>query len=152
MIAHLEACNELAIDAVAHGNHPFGAILVGPDDEEILLTQGNVDTVRHAESELARYASSLFPHDYLWDCTLVSTFEPCAMCAGTMYWANIGKLVYGVSEARLRDLTGSDERNPTMTLPARTVLRSGQKQTKVFGPISEMESKLLSPHLEFWNR
>lgn len=150
MITHLKACNILAIEAVSSGNHPFGALLVAPDDEEVLLTHGNVDTVRHAESELARCASSLFPSDYLWKCTLVSTFEPCAMCAGTLYWSNIGNLVYGVSENKLRELTGSDERNPTMTLPARDVLKSGQKQIKVFGPIAEMEKELLAPHKEFW--
>nr|WP_309020650.1 nucleoside deaminase [Pelagicoccus sp. SDUM812003] len=151
MLSHLRACNEVAAIAVANGNHPFGAVLVAPDDEEILLTQGNVDTVRHAETELSRYASSLFPSDYLWNCTLVSSFEPCAMCSGTLYWANIGQLVYGVSEKRLLEVTGSDDRNPTLSLTCRNVLRSGQKRIKIHGPFPEIEDELLSLHADFWH-
>jgi tRNA(Arg) A34 adenosine deaminase TadA len=77
------------------GRHPFGAILIAPDGETVLAEQGNVDTVNHAESTLARSAATNFTPDYLWQCTLVTTVEPCAMCAGTQYWANIGRLVSG---------------------------------------------------------
>lgn len=151
MIAHLRACNEIAIQAVRDGHHPFGALLVGPDDEEILLTQGNVDVVRHAESELARAAAQKYPEDFLWNCTLVTTLEPCAMCAGTQYWANIGRLVYGVAETKLHELTGSDDRNPTLSLPSRVVIGSGQKQIQVHGPFPEVEAEIVAPHREFWN-
>ena len=51
MLAHLRAADEVAREAAAHGHHPFGAVLVGPDDR-ILMRQGNIDTVRHAETEL----------------------------------------------------------------------------------------------------
>ena len=54
--------------------------------------------------------------DFLWTCTLVSTGEPCAMCTGTLYWANIGRLVYGFEEAKLLALTGDHPENPTMSL------------------------------------
>jgi len=66
----------------------------GPDHETVLLEQGNVSTVNHAEAVLARTADLNFTPDYLWDCTLYTTVEPCAMCAATQYWANIGRLVY----------------------------------------------------------
>lgn len=151
MIKHLRACNEIAQRAVRRGHHPFGAILVAPDHEEVLLTQGNVSVIRHAESELARKAADLYTASYLWDCTLVSTLEPCAMCAGTQYWANIGRLVYGVAETKLHELTGSDERNPTLSLPSRSVLDSGQKGIQVFGPFPEVEVEIIAPHLDFWN-
>jgi tRNA(Arg) A34 adenosine deaminase TadA len=58
-------------------------VLVGPDDR-ILMRQGNIDTVRHAETELARRAAAAYPADLLWTCTLVSTGEPCAMCTGAL--------------------------------------------------------------------
>ena len=111
MLAHLRAADAVARDAAAHGHHPFGAVLVGPDDA-ILMRQGNIDTVRHAETELARRAAAAYPPEFLWTCTLVSTGEPCAMCTGTLYWANIGRLVYGFEETKLLALTGDHAGEP----------------------------------------
>ena len=112
VIRHLRRANEVARRAMALGRHPFGAILIAPDGETVLAEQGNVDTVNHAESVLARTAATNFTPDYLAQCTLVTTVEPCAMCAGTQYWANIGRLVYGMTERRLLDLTGEPRREP----------------------------------------
>jgi tRNA(Arg) A34 adenosine deaminase TadA len=151
MIAHLFAADAVARGAAAHGHHPFGAVLVGPDDA-ILMRQGNIDAVRHAETELARRAAATYSPEFLWTCTLVSTFEPCAMCTGTLYWANIGRLVYGVEEAKLLALTGDHVRNPTMSLSSRIVLGSGQKSIEVHGPFPEIEDKLIAPHGDFWRR
>lgn len=116
------------------------------------MRQGNLDTVRHAETELARRAAAAYEPEFLWQCTLVSTFEPCAMCAGTMYWANIGRLVYGVEETELLALTGDHAENPTMSLSSRTVLGSGQKKIEVFGPFPEIADEMLAPHRDFWKR
>ncbi|MET0599735.1 MAG: nucleoside deaminase [Mesorhizobium sp.] len=149
MIAHLRAAAAVARDAVAHGHHPFGAVLVGPDDA-ILMRQANIDVVRHAETELARRAAAAYPREFLWTCTLVSTGEPCAMCTGTLYWANIGRLVYGFEETKLLALTGDSPENPTMHLAARTVLGSGQKEVEVHGPFPELEEELIAPHRDFW--
>ena len=149
MIAHIRAADVVARDAVAHGHHPFGAVLVGPDDR-ILMRQGNINTVRHAETELARRAAAAYPPEFLWTCTLVSTGEPCAMCTGTLYWANIGRLVYGYEESKLLALTGDSPENPTMSLASRTVLDSGQKKIEVHGPFPELDEELLAPHRDFW--
>jgi tRNA(Arg) A34 adenosine deaminase TadA len=151
MLAHLRAADEVAREAAKHGHHPFGCVLVGPDDR-ILMRQGNIDTVRHAESELCRRAAAAYSADFLWTCTLVSTGESCAMCTGTLYWANIGRLVYGYEEAKLLAETGDHPENPTMSLAARTVLGSGQKRIEVVGPFPEIEDELLAPHRTFWRR
>jgi tRNA(Arg) A34 adenosine deaminase TadA len=151
MISHIRAADAVAHSAAKHGHHPFGAVLVGPDDT-ILMRQGNIDTVHHAEAELARRAAAAYPPEFLWTCTLVSTGEPCAMCTGTLYWANIGRLVYGFEEEKLLGLTGDHAANPTMNLASRTVLASGQKPVEVFGPFPEIEEELLSPHQTFWKR
>ena len=132
------------------GRHPFGAILVAPDGETVLAEQGNVDTVNHAESVLARTVALNYSADYLWDCTLVTTAEPCAMCAGTQYWANIGHLVYGVTEARLLQLTGNHSDNPTMDLPCRDVFARGQKAIDVIGPVPDVEAEITALHQDFW--
>ncbi len=151
MFAHLRSADAVAREAAEHGHHPFGCVLVGPDDR-VLMRQGNLDTVRHAETELARRAAASYRPEFLWQCTLVSTGEPCAMCAGTMYWANIGRLVYGFEETKLLALTGDHPENPTMTLSSRTVLGSGQKKIEVVGPFPEIEDELIAPHRDFWTR
>lgn len=149
MIAHIRMAGEVAKATMDHGHHPFGAVLVGPEGQ-ILMRQANINTVRHAETELARRAAEAYPPAFLWRCTLVSTGEPCAMCAGTLYWANIGRLVYGYAETALLALTGADPENPTLDLPARVVLGSGQKTIEVHGPFPELDDELLAPHRGFW--
>lgn len=147
---HLRRANEVARQALAQGHHPFGAILVAPDLETVLLEQGNVDTVNHAESVLARMAAGQYAPDFLWDCTLVTTVEPCAMCAGTQYWAHIGKLVFGLTERRLLGLTGNHAENPTLDLPCRSVFAAGQKAITVIGPVPEVEAEIAALHSSFW--
>ncbi|MEG2733616.1 MAG: nucleoside deaminase, partial [Clostridium sp.] len=100
---------------------------------------------------LAARASHEFAKDYLWDCTLYTTAEPCAMCAGAIYWANIGRVVYGMTERRLLELTGSNEQNPTFDLPCREVFAKGQKQITVVGPIEEVEVEAAKVHEGYWN-
>ena len=72
------------------------------------------------------------------------------MCAATQYWANIGRLVYGMSERRLLELTGNHGENPTMDLPCRTVLAAGQKAVDIIGPVPAVEAEIAALHLEFW--
>lgn len=151
LIKHLHRANEVARRAMGLARHPFGAILVGPDGETVLAEQGNVDTVNHAESVLARTAALNFSPEVLWQCTLVTTAEPCVMCAGTQYWANIGRVVYGMTEHRLLELTGNAEENPTMSLPCREVFARGQKPIEVIGPVPEVEEAIAALHKGFWH-
>ena len=147
---HLRRANQVPQRAMANGHHPFGALLVAPDGNTVLAEQCNVDTVNHAESVLARTAALNYSADYLWQCTLVTTFEPCAMCAATAYWANIGRVVYGASEEALLELTGNHAENPTLNLPCRQVFASGQKAIQIMGPVPELLAELLEPHASFW--
>jgi len=152
VIRHLRRANEVAARALRMGHHPFGAILVGPDHETVLLEQGNVSAVNHAEAVLARTADMEFTPAYLWDCTLYTTVEPCAMCAGTQYWANIGRLVYGLDERRLLELTGDSAENPTLDVPARYIYAHGQKAIQVIGPVPAVEEEIAELHRGFWGR
>jgi tRNA(Arg) A34 adenosine deaminase TadA len=149
---HLRAANAIAQRALATGHHPFGALLVGPDHETVLIEQGNVDSVNHAEAVLARSAAAAWSPDELWRCTLYTTVEPCCMCAGTQYWANIGRVVYGMEEKRLLELTGDHAENPTMDLPCREVFAHGQKRIRVHGPVPEIEAESAALHAAFWRR
>ena len=149
-IKHLRRANGVAARAMSLGRHPFGTILVAPDGATVLAEQGTVDTVNHTETVLARTAAQNYSTDYLWQCTLVTTAEPCAMCAATQYWANIGHLVYGMTEARLLQLTGNHSDNPTMDLPCREVFARGQKAIEVIGPVAEVEAEIAALHRDFW--
>ncbi len=144
---HLRRANAVAQRALGMGRHPFGALLVAPDGETVLAEQGNIDTVNHAESTLARSAAANYPGAYLAQCTLVTTFEPCAMCAGTIYWAGIG---HGAEEAALLALTGNHPENPTLSLPCRTVFASGQRATEVTGPVPALQEAITAVHRDFW--
>ena len=102
------------------------------------------DGTAHAERLLA--TESLPRRSSAENCakaTLYSSAEPCAMCAGAIYWAGIGRLVYGLSEHRLRGVTGNHPENPTLDLPCREVFASGQRPTEVIGPLLEDEAAAL---------
>ena len=151
MLAALHRANGVAQRAMAMGRHPFGALLLAPDGETVLAEQGNIDTVNHAESTLARTAAANYPGAYLAQCTLVTTFEPCAMCAGTLYWAGIGHVLYGAEEAALLALTGDHPENPTLSLPCREIFARGQRPVQVTGPVEAVADEMVATHRGFWD-
>ena len=144
---------DLAREARAAGNHPFGALLVGADGT-VLFEQGNAhgtegrDMTAHAERLLATRASRAYAPADLAGCTLYSSAEPCAMCAGAIYWAGIGRVVYGQSESDLKRATGAHGENPTLDLPCRTVFAAGQRPVVVIGPLLQDEAAALQAG--FW--
>ncbi|TCP04959.1 nucleoside deaminase [Caldimonas thermodepolymerans] len=152
IVRHLRRANEVAQRAVALGHHPFGAILVGPDHETVLLEQCNIDTVNHAESTLARIAATNYTPEFLWTCTLYTSVEPCCMCSGTAYWANIGRVVYGMTEAMLLEATGDHAENPTMSVSSRYVFEHCQKPVELIGPVPEVVPEIVSLQRAFWAR
>ena len=145
---------EVARRSMSHGNHPFGAILVDKDGKVLLESENGYmpahDGTAHAERLLATEACRTLSRDVLAASTLYSSAEPCAMCAGAMYWAGIGRLVYGLSEHRLRGITGNHPENPTLDLPCREVFASGQRATEVVGPLLEDEAAAL--HEGVWKK
>jgi tRNA(Arg) A34 adenosine deaminase TadA len=145
---------DVARRALTHGNHPFGAILVDRDRNVLIETENGYlparDGTGHAERLLATQACTTLDPDLLKGATLYSSAEPCAMCAGAIYWAGIGRLVYGLSEHRLRGVTGNHPENPTLDLPCREVFRSGQRPTEVVGPLLEDEAEAL--HRGVWDK
>ena len=149
---YVRRTNEIARESRGAGNHPFGAILVGPDGA-ILMEQGNThgdtgDRTGHAERVLMTRASLAYPAAFLAGCTMVSNAEPCAMCAGSAYWAGIGRVVFGLSERAMKALIGPHPDNLTMDLPCHTVLAAGQRRVEVVGPLLEDECRTV--HEGFW--
>jgi tRNA(Arg) A34 adenosine deaminase TadA len=102
----------------------------------------------HAERLLATRASKAHSPEFLAGCTLYTSAEPCAMCAGAIYWAGIGRVVYGQAESALKAATGDHPENPTLDLPCRTVFDAGQRKVEVIGPMLEDEAAALQA--DFW--
>ncbi len=137
----------VASRARSNGNHPFGAILAGPDGT-VLLEQENAynpmqDMTGHAERVLMTRASQAYRPQFLAGCTMYTSAEPCAMCSGAAYWAGVGRVVYGLSESQLKDITGNHPENPTLDLPCRTVFAAGQRKVVVVGPLLCEEASAL---------
>ncbi|MFK7744505.1 MAG: nucleoside deaminase [Roseobacter sp.] len=152
-ILYLRQTIALADEAVATGNHPFGAVLVSADG--VVLAEGknsfSVDKgPGHAEANLARDAARQFDIETLRSATLYTSVEPCSMCSGTIYWAEIGAVVFGMTEKRLGELTGDDPENPTQDLECRTIFASGQRPVRVRGPYPELEAEIAAQHKSFW--
>ena len=152
---YLKHAISLSYKSRESGNTPFAALLVDKDGN-ILLEQMNVEITEHkctghAETQLAERASKLYDRDFLWECTLYTTAEPCSMCSGAIYWANIGHVVYAMTEKDLLRLTGGDPQNPTFDLPCREVFAHGQKPIQVTGPFPELAPEAAKAHEGFWN-
>lgn len=144
---------ELAEQTKAQGLHPFAAIVVDADGNIVTEAGNNSlpptgDPTRHAETVAAGQAARLRSLAELRTCTLYTNAEPCAMCAGAIYWTGIGRVVYGMSEEKLLSITGDHPENPTLSLPCRTVFASGQRSIQVIGPCLTEEAAVA--HQGFW--
>lgn len=152
---HLRHAFAIARAARDKGQHPFGCLLVGPDGA-VLMEQGNAfeeeghDMTAHAERLIATRASKRWRPDFLADCTLYTSAEPCAMCSGALYWAGVGRVVFGQTERDLKELTGDHAENPTLDLPCRVVFDAGQRPVEVVGPLLAEEAAELQRG--FWHR
>ncbi len=150
-IFYLRRAIEVAADARRHGNHPFGAVLVDANGQELLAGENTVVTDRdctgHAETNLMRAASRRYTPEQLATCTLYASTEPCPMCAGAIFWGGVGRVVYALSEAELYSLTGP---NPNqLPLGCRDVLAHGGRPVDVAGPTVEAEARVV--HDGFWS-
>jgi tRNA(adenine34) deaminase len=93
----------LADEADEAGEIPVGAVIVcrnrvigkGRNQTEQLT-----DVTAHAELLAITAATQNLGSKYLMDCTLYVTLEPCAMCAGALFWAQIGRIVIGADDPK----------------------------------------------------
>jgi tRNA(adenine34) deaminase len=95
-----QAYNE-ALTAYEQGEVPVGAVIACKN--RIIARAHNQtellhDVTAHAEILAITAASSFLNNKYLDECTLYVTLEPCVMCAGALYWSQIGKIVFGASD------------------------------------------------------
>ena len=136
---------QLAIDAsaaaVVNGDGPFGATLVSSDGGQHLVAANNVksasDCTGHAEMNVLRAAQQQWGRDKLRGATLYASGEPCAMCAGALFWAGVNRVVFGASQADVIRLLGI---SPAMPINSRTTLAGAQPAVQIEGPLLNEEA------------
>lgn len=114
---------------------PVGAVIVC--EQKIIsrtynLTETLNDVTAHAEMQAFTSAANHLGAKYLNECTLYVTLEPCPMCAGASFWAQIGKIVYGASDEK-RGFTRID---PAMLHP-KTEITSGILEDECSGVLKK---------------
>lgn len=134
-----EAAMQLAIDAsreaLEAGDMPFGATLVSAAGERLWVARNRqvtgADCTAHAELVLVREAAAQLGPASMQGATVFASGEPCAMCAGAMFWAGIARVVYGASQPEIGAVLGG------ATLPIRTAetLQGAVPAVRVEGPL-----------------
>lgn len=96
---------------------------------------------------LVRMAANRYKPDFLSACTLYASIEPCPMCAGTIYWGNIGRVVFALGEDQFYEMIGKTSWG-VFNVPCREILNRGTKKIAVIGPLLDEEA--LEAHSGFW--
>ncbi len=92
-----------AVQALEEDEIPVGAVVVCQGKivaKAFNQTEILTDVTAHAEMLAITSAAQTIGGKYLKDCTLYVTLEPCLMCAGALYWSQLGRLVFGASEEK----------------------------------------------------
>jgi tRNA(Arg) A34 adenosine deaminase TadA len=143
---------QVASSARKNGNHPFGALLADQNGKILLKAENTVvtekDCTGHAETNLMRKASATYSPDFLAQCTVYTSTEPCPMCVGAIFWANVRRVVFGLSESELYRMVGGDS-DEVLICPSKDLFAMGKKDVKVIGPLLETEAAKV--HQDFWN-
>lgn len=148
---------ELARSAVAHGNHPFSALLV--EDGRIIFEYENTiytthDLTQHAETGLIGKATQKFSPETLARCTMYASTEPCIMCCGAIRWAKIKRVVYGVTATQLMKVVDAvlppapGIPRVAQPLECREIFARTEPSISVRGPLLEAEG--LTIHESYW--
>ena len=137
---------ELAREARAEGNHPFGSLLT--IDDQVVLTAKNTvftdrDPTAHAETNLVADAIRRLTPEDIGRSVLYTSCEPCAMCAGKLYWAGIRSVVYALSSEQLATMAGGNFLIPCTELFARAA-----EHVSVTGPMLLSEAREV--HIGYW--
>jgi tRNA(Arg) A34 adenosine deaminase TadA len=151
-IDFLRAAIKAAQRARDNGDQPFGAVLVDSDGQLLLEAENSIctegDCTAHAETNIARMASQKFDSKFLETCTLYASTEPCAMCAGAIYWSGVGRVVFALGSERFGRLRGDDPPASSIDLSCREVFARCRRVVEVEGPTIEDEAEIV--HHGFW--
>jgi tRNA(Arg) A34 adenosine deaminase TadA len=143
---------ELAVEARAAGDHPFGA-LFEIEGEVVAEARNRVNTDRdltaHAETALVLILERNDLLDQAGDGTLYTSCEPCPMCVGAMFWAGVRRVVYGLSTTRLKELATAPGETPVgFTVAAADI--GGAASPPMFFDGPHRQDEAAAAHIGFW--
>ncbi|MFC7816621.1 MULTISPECIES: nucleoside deaminase [unclassified Streptomyces] len=149
-LPYLRRCVELAAEALAAGDEPFGSVLVGGDGEVLAEDRNQVasgDRTRHPEFELARWSATHLAPEERAAATVYTSGEHCPMCAAAHAWVGLGRIVYVASSKQLGGwLTELGVAAP----PVRTLaVREVAPGVAVDGPVPELTEEIHTLHRRF---
>lgn len=136
---HMRTAIAASRQAKARGDAPFGAVLV-KDGRALMTALNNQNTTRdctgHAEVVLVRDAQRELGDAALRGATVYASGEPCAMCAGAMFWAGIRRVVYAASTPAMDAIMGE----PALSVRCADALAKAAPAVQVDGPLLEEEA------------
>jgi tRNA(Arg) A34 adenosine deaminase TadA len=142
-LKHLRRCVELAAEALAAGDEPFGSVLVSGDGRVLAEDRNRIsggDATRHPEFELARWAAANLTPDERGKATVYTSGEHCPMCAAAHGWVGLGRIVYATSAEQLQGWLAEWDipASPVRPLPIQEIV----PEVKVEGPVPELADEI----------
>eukprot|EP00030_Apusomonadida_sp_AF-17_P006673 a684345_5.p1 GENE.a684345_5~~a684345_5.p1 ORF type:complete len:170 (-),score=71.75 a684345_5:65-547(-) len=150
----LERALELAVEAKAAGNHPFGALLAV--DGQIVAEAQNLvhtthDITAHAELALVRQLERDGKLGLLSRGVVYASCEPCPMCVGAFFWAGARDVVFGLSHSRLNGLANAPGAEMFgFLISAADIGGAASPPMRFTGPLQE--DRAAEPHVGFWHK
>ena len=137
-VKQLRRCVELAAEATARGDDPFGSLLLSGDGAVLAERSNRVvtsgDVTAHPELHLAQWASVNLTPEQRSAATMYTSGEHCPMCAAAHVWAGIGRLVFALSAEQIRDVSSGT----SIRLSVREVIERSNATVVVEGPCDDL--------------
>lgn len=148
--SYLIQCVELAREALAAGDEPFGSVLVSADDEVMFTDRNRVsggDHTRHPEFSIARWAAEHLTPEQRATATVYTSGEHCPMCAAAHAWVGLDRIVYASSAEQLAawHQQWGIPAGPVASLPINTVAPG----VPVSGPDGELTEQIRRLQADF---
>jgi len=140
----LQKALAVAKRSLENGNLPFGCILVSAEGNVLAEGENTVltsnDAIAHCEINLVQQLKGKYSPEFLQGCSVYASTEPCAMCAGAIFWAGIGIVVYALNKEAYHQISGTSNPAHMLNMKAATLLSHGGRKVRVLGPLLEEEA------------
>jgi len=150
-LPHLRRCVELAAEAVAEGDYPFGSVLVAADGRVLAEDRNRENTAgdatRHPEFDLARWAAANLTAAGRAGATVFTSGEHCPMCAAAHAWVGLGRIVYVSSSEQLTAWLAELGVPPSPVRPL--AIREVAPGLTVQGPVPGLDEQVRELHRRF---